>query len=193
MADLTAATVKRDYLHPAMDGRALNDQQDSMLVNATPEIDCLLEYLHALPPHHFRDAAIDLVRRLIVANTEEGGCERQIAGAADQLVRELRDLELNGVSRAITAKGVARAVREPLAVITEQKEAASPDERLDAFAALSVVLREVPCAQLLSAAVRHEIGPKRFGALERIALAAAPTSQTDPRKNAAASRTRPAA
>ena len=45
----TAALVRREFLEPAMDARALNQEQAVILINEeTPEADSLIEHLAAL-------------------------------------------------------------------------------------------------------------------------------------------------
>ena len=170
---LTAASARRDYLHPSMDARGANTEQAHLLRNDTPAVDSVAECIERirdmpdLASHPIVAHLTDLVERLIVSNDAEGDFECHIAGAADTLVRELRRAELGGTSTALTAKGIARKLRAPLQVINAGR-GESAEARLNAFAAIHLTVCAVPQTQLLSPAVRHELGEAKADILERI-------------------------
>jgi hypothetical protein len=169
---LTAATARRDYLHPSMDARGANTEQAHLLRNDTAAVDSIAECIellreHDLSEHPLFGYLVNLVERLIASNDAEGEFECRIAGAADTLVRELRRAELSGTSRALTAKAVARHLRAPLAVI-DRGRGESAAARLDAFAAIHKIVCSVPRAQLQSPAVRHELGAAKADILDRL-------------------------
>jgi hypothetical protein len=94
---LTAATVQRDFLHPALDARAQNLLQGRLVYNPdTPEPDSILELfqwlLHRRPdlledPEIAEKAAdaLQCIRQIVVSNQLEGGGECRFIGAADSL------------------------------------------------------------------------------------------------------------
>lgn len=172
MSDFTAGAARRSFLEPALDGRALNLEQAELLVNETPELDSITECIELIREHPEISGhpvvhlLVELVERLVASNEAEGELEREVAGAADVLVTELRRAELNGVANAITAKAIVRSVRGPLRAI---EDGGSGDELLEAFGALHHVFSEVSRAQLLSPTVRRALGDRKFELLEQLA------------------------
>lgn len=169
---LTAASARRDYLHPSMDARGANTEQAHLLRNDTPAVDSVAECIELirdmpdLEAHPIVGHLTDLVERLIISNEAEGDFECHIAGAADTLVRELRRAELSGTSTALTAKAIAHHLRAPLQVINAGR-GESAEARLNAFAAIHKIVCSVPHSQLQSPAVRHELGAAKADILDR--------------------------
>lgn len=157
---LTAAALRRDYLEPVLDAQAVNDVQAHATANATPETDCVVDHLNQIvarphdSAHVLRHAAEALAHaaRVYELNQAERAYERQIAGAADRDVRDVRRVELRGESPAVTAREivpVARLAPDLLGVLARGKVAAGTFMRVVCFA---------PVGQMLAPAVAHEIG-----------------------------------
>ncbi len=162
---VTAATVRHGFLEPGLDvvARVLREYDPS------PGIDSLLEMQRALllrlPPGRDRQLHLRLNRRLIELNIGEHRDARRITGNADQLARDLRHAELNDPGhRPLTAKGIARQLRPHLAVLADVA-GASGAEVVRAARVLGAAIARVPSAQLLSPAVRHELGERKFAVL----------------------------
>lgn len=168
----SAALVQREFLEPAMDARSLNLSQHFRIDNGTPDCDSVLDHLACIDPdsrtertHLQQLRALTLV--LVAENMSEGAIERHICGAADVLARDLRGVELNGVSGVLKAKGVARRLRGPLSVLGT--EAQLPSMALvDAVRQVDEVLALVPQGQLFAPGVEHELGGKRFRLLREL-------------------------
>ncbi len=160
---ITSATARRSLLNPAMDARALNQREGLLLHNpGTPEIDSLAEF--ALTAQGAQ--LVKLTRGIIDVNTREGLREMLFAGAADQLVTDLRRVETNGrgAREALNAKGIARALREPLRTLVDKRA----EHLVDAAHRVAQVLRDAPSAQVLSPTVRYELGEAKFALLARL-------------------------
>jgi hypothetical protein len=158
---VTAATVRREQLDPLLEGIGQNRLQ----FNPTPDLDSLLELqreaLLRSPPGRMQKLALTINERLIASNSLEGQQERRVAGFTDQLVRDLRDTELNGAaSSSLNGKAIARQLRPPL-----QQLAGAPTPDARAFLAIAELTRSLPRATLLAPAVRRELGDELFAAL----------------------------
>lgn len=165
--NVSAAHVRASFLDPAMDARALNLEQHFWIDNGTPECDSVLDHLACIDPDSISERThLEQLRALafVVAaeNMSEGQIERTICGAADLLARDLRGVELNGVSGVLAAKGIARLVRGPV------DRMLAGDESFEDACALVDVFARVPSAQLLSHAVEHELWTKRFAKLREL-------------------------
>jgi hypothetical protein len=167
----TAATINRQVLEPALDGIAENLRQAHLIANATIDIDSLAEIMLELDraattgrQRELTRRGLDLVRQLHASNTVEREFERNVAGAADQLVTDLRRIERKGnVSTAWTVKKLARALRAPLADIGNP--IITGDRHGDALVSVGRIFEEAPAALILSVGVRHELGVKAFSRL----------------------------
>jgi hypothetical protein len=170
---VTAAAARRDLLEPALDARAHNLTQAQLIANPTPEVDSLLEHVHALGrdlPASQRRAhvheALRLIRDLFNSNRAEGECEQTIAGAADQLAAALR---AGTVERGWTVKRVARELRDPLAVLVNP--IIRGDKRDDALRRVMRVVDQAPVELLTSVsaiarAARREVHRPAGGRLQ---------------------------
>jgi hypothetical protein len=160
MSALTA-TQARVWMGDAMDARALNMRQHHMLVNQTPETDCLTDHLLALVHREGvkPSRVLELLRTtrdIVELNAEEGGLSMKLAGELDQLATSLHDLETSGQRRELTVKDIGRALRGALPVLADPA-AHSMAQVVQAGAAVHRIVSEVPAAQLLSASVRKEL------------------------------------
>ena len=170
--NVSADHVKQSFLGPAMDARALNLNQNFRLANGTPECDSLFEHLRCIEvdtreERTHLELALGLVTVVSAENMSEGAIEQLICGAADTLARDLRGVELNGVSGVLKAKSIARRLRGPLALLGSP--AALPSMAfVDAVREVDDVIRLVPSSQLLSAGVEHELGGARFRLLREL-------------------------
>jgi hypothetical protein len=159
--NVSAATIRNGMLEPALDARALNLAEQN-------ECEALIDHLAHLHPAGPDSAEVAEIRRLARLihdqNTAEGEHECAICHNADTLARELRGVELNGISGVLTAKAIARKLREPLNVLSNM---AGHDARriVDAVRAVDDVIKQVPAAQLLAPQVRHELWHRRFDLL----------------------------
>lgn len=170
---VTAATVKREALWPALDAQAQNDRQALLLYNPTPEPDSAVEHAQALVSTHPRAAAdlLGVFRQLVASNQLERDDERQVAGFADQLARQLRRAELDGTAApaaALTARAVCHHLRGPLSTLLTP---AAHDALAIVHAARTIerVMTTAPRAQLLSPAVAHNLGKAKFALLSDLA------------------------
>lgn len=174
MTALSAAVARRDLLEPTLDAKALNQHQQRIVANPSPECDSLVEHISAVArtatPEQ-RDhlyAIARLLNDLAHANHAEGECERMVAGAADQLVTDLRDDELNHtVKDRLTAKSIARRLRGPLTVLASPTFA-SAAALVEAIRVVDDVLARASTGLLLSVAVRHELGVAKFTLLSEL-------------------------
>lgn len=168
---VTADHVRRAFLDPAMDARALNQDQARLIYDPSPEVDSLLEVLGQVSPatdecrRHMKRAIAKCVK-LGLSNRGEGGLEARVAGAADQLTRELHGQQLQGNS-AIAAKACARMLREPLSAIA-CPPLGEPRRLIEAGRAVGEVFVRVPSEVLLSRAVEHELGVEKFALLSAL-------------------------
>jgi hypothetical protein len=159
--NVSAATIRRGMLEPALDARAINIAEER-------QCESLLDHIANLHPAGPGSAEVAEIRRLALLlhdeNSAEGDLEREVIHNADTLTRDLRGVELNGVSGVLTAKCIARLLREPLNVLCDM---AGHDAHTIVHAARQVddVIRQVPTAQLLAPQVRHELWHRRFDLL----------------------------
>ncbi len=108
-----------------------------------------------------------MIDATIASNAQEADGELTICGVADRLVTDLRDRELNGAgTQALTAKGIARHLREPLRLVAKPAGCPSAD-LVDAGRTIGDAVARVPRMQLLSTAVEHELGAAKFTTLLR--------------------------
>ncbi|HEY0391014.1 MAG TPA: hypothetical protein VGC63_04830 [Solirubrobacterales bacterium] len=165
---VTSSAIDGAFLGPGMEARAHNlDQYDP-----SPGVDSQLERIRALalrlPPSPECEALMAEVDAAIASNLREAEAELAICGAADQLVTDLRHIERNGGNAALSAKAIARHLRTPLAHVS------SPDgvpvaDLVNARNALSEAVHAIPLLMLLSRAVEHELGAKKFAVLWALA------------------------
>lgn len=160
---ISAATARRNVLEPSIEAQAHNDRQALLIHNATADCDSLLERLNLLT-HHAPAIVADClsdVRRIVESNAAERAEEHRIAGFGDQLVTDLRRVELNEphLKLAMPAKQVAAHAREPLSRIAHNHDLVS------AVRAIDTLIRRVPRAQLLSPTVQYELGAQKYALL----------------------------
>ncbi len=165
MSELVTAGVVRDvFLFPSMDARAANIEQRRLLFNSSPEPDSLFEHLELLRSGESRSwrALIAITTDLSASNSIEGDHELGIAGAADQLATDLRDRELNGNAPVpLAAKAIARRLRGSLTSLSQPAGIPATD-LLKAATTIAETIRRVPRLQLLSPAVAHELGRRKY-------------------------------
>ena len=194
MTPLTAATVKRQVLDPALEGIALNRQQERLVYDPSPEADSLAEHINALASQHPAECAemMRLLTQLVASNQLERAEWAKPAGFGDEQVRHLRRAELDGGSQAVPTREVARALRGPLDALAEICDRVSVEQ---AAVAMSLAVR-LPESQLLAPNVRRELGDRRTDRLARLkaqiaacndsdAQASNPGVASQPRKQAA--------
>ena len=171
MTDVTAATIRREFLEPVLDARAHNVLQERLIANKTPEVDSVADLLGVLTADTRGER--EILRKLYAtagmlrgSNRQEGASEQSIAAAADVLATDLRGIELNGVTTALTAKSIARQLREPLRMLALSPVAAGAF--VEAGRTIERVVARAPLAQLLSPAVEHELGAEKFQVLREL-------------------------
>lgn len=153
-------------LDKALDARCHNIDQDNLLFNPSPEVDSLGELLAAAPmPPEMKAAAFNFIRMLAKSNQAEGGCENDIAGAADELILLARRAPSPG--EALTVLGLARALRPLLKAYAE----AEPDSFTQKLAAREIrqITSRVTSRQIGSSALAAQLGPRRHDLLVKIA------------------------
>lgn len=157
---LSAATVRRTLLDPAIDARELNlDEQRTCYAIAAQ-----LKHLTGGD----RQAMALLLRRLAFDNAQEGAHEDAITDTAETLARDLRGAELNAGALELTARAVARRVSGPLDIIANP---AAHDSMafVTAVRAVDDVLARCPRAQLLSPRVKTQLRQRKFDLLTELA------------------------
>lgn len=168
MTATTAACIRRDFLEPSLEAQAFNAGEERLIVNLSPECDSILEHGQALlkivgpAGREHLVALLRLVAQVAHLNRAERECVRKVAGAADDLTRDLRNQELNG-GRGRGAGGyrpVAAALKQPLAVLSDVDP-----EVVAAVRAVDAVIASTPAALLMSDAVRRELRERKSGTL----------------------------
>ena len=172
---LTAATLRREILEPSLEARAINLGEERVFYNPSPEPDSLIEVLAAATRTltaagaRGKRQAVYLWDYTLEArdhNRREGDKELVVCGAADGMVSHTRSLELSGPGGAspLTAKAIARALREPLRVIAEPS-LGDPRAWVDAGRTVGEIFARTPSGQLFSPAVTRELGKAKAAAL----------------------------
>lgn len=162
---MTPASDIRDH---ALDAIAHNLNQDRLIANPSTEVDSLVEHLAvlnrtSLPEQRPHIAAIvTIVKGLLNSNRLELGCTQHIAGTADEL-------QVRGV-KPLAKKAVARELRDPLANLLRSK-LIGPTRVQQAMDIVADVCSRSSRANVLSVAVRHEIGVKRYSLLTELVAA----------------------
>ena len=157
---VTAAVVRRRALDPGMEARAYNLEQERLFFDPSPERDSLVEVIDTGCLE-----VVNLVRRLVDSNMREGEAERAFLGWADGFATDLRAMELGGNGSKLTAKAIARALREPLRTLRSD---ATPAELAGAVREIHRVLRQAPRSLVLASAVEHNLGAASFALLREI-------------------------
>lgn len=153
---ITAATVERDFLTPALDARAENLAELRVAAQLA---------LHIRDEHPARQLLVELVTHA----KRQGELECQVAGAADQLVSDCRNWERfrrTPDGPGWSARKIGRVLRDPLADLCNP--AVEGKARQQAQALVFAVLDQAPTAMLLSPAVRHELRDRKFQMLEHL-------------------------
>jgi hypothetical protein len=170
---MTSALATRGALERAMDARALNLEQARLVFNASPEVDSIAELpaalLRAGAPADLVARLSVLCRQLLASNVEEGRCETAVAGL---LERQLSNVRALPVAERLTAKSIARRVREPLAVLLAGAAEYDAAEYFGACCAIREVIAACPPEQLLAPAVRHELRDRKYSLLRELATSA---------------------
>jgi hypothetical protein len=164
---ISAATVRREFLEPAMDTRAVNIDDHDLSVTLADD----LERLHCpVDDARLLREVRALSRRAIVINTTEGNLEKQIVGAADRLARDLRGIELNAAALELTARVIAARLRGPLAVIQQYETTGAGDAMALVAAGREIerVAARCPTSHLLSPRVRKELRARKYQLLRDI-------------------------
>lgn len=166
---ITAATARVGLFEPTLDGRALNLEQQALLVNATPEVDCLADVLLPLvkvAPKETADA-LGYLRLILERNRAEGEQWNALAQTTDALAKDLRRVELNdpAARTAMTGREILQQVGGPLNVLDRV-----PDMALvvDAVRQVDAVIDQAPRMQIFSRKVRRELGARRLRLLRQM-------------------------
>ncbi len=170
----TAATLRREILEPSLEARAINLGEERVFYNPSPEPDSLIEVLAAATRTlaaagaHGKRQAVYLWDYTLEArdhNRREGDKELVVCGAADGMVSHTRSLELSGSGgNPLTAKALARALREPLRVIAEPS-LGDPRAWVDAGRVIGEVFARTPSAQLFAPEVLRDLGKAKAAVL----------------------------
>jgi hypothetical protein len=173
---VSAVSVQQGVLVPSMDQVALNAEQQRLLFDPSPERDSLVELLllgvEVDGAQPWEVSALRVCQRLGLANREEGQLARQVAGFADALASDLHGLELarkDGEERLGVRELVGR-LRGPLDVLVraDAGEPVAAGEVAAAGAAIGRLAAVCPRERLLAQSIRHNLGGRRFRALERL-------------------------
>ncbi|HWT22401.1 MAG TPA: hypothetical protein VN213_02735 [Solirubrobacteraceae bacterium] len=167
-----AHTIRTTLLEPAMDARAhsigiarvlraLTEPLQLLAASATPaQKPVLLTVLGA-------------VREIHAHNEKAGDLHRELCGTADRMATDARAAETGrDPAAALGVQAIARRLRGPLDVLGNPRGRSARDVT-EAMWAVKQVARDVPRDRLLSVAVRHELGVRKFTTLT--ALLTAPT------------------
>lgn len=164
MTVVTAATVRRELFEPSLEGHAANLEQAFLLANDTPEIDCLADVLLPLVKiaPGVAQQAFKYLQKIVDSNRAEGSTLKAIVRTSDALATDLRRLELNDPTyEALTARGIARAVRDALTVYSTPGEY-TPAEFVAAVRAIDTVIDRAPAVMLFAPRVRKELRERKF-------------------------------
>lgn len=163
----SAHTIRTTLLDPAMDARAHS-------IGVAQHLRALAEPLRLLAASASPVqqpallAVFSSVREIHAHNAKMGELHRDIAGAADQLAATARGAETaRDAQAALGVQAIARRLRGPLGVL-DGSQHRSARELTEAAWVVRDVARTVPRERLLSAAVRHELGMRKFTTLVRL-------------------------
>jgi hypothetical protein len=173
---ITAGVLQRDALEPVLDARALNIVEPHLIGEELADLRVLSGLVDRLRGSDRTVAEREvseiagICREVALTNHQEGEREQHAAATLDSLVCDLHDGERNGspVDRLITAKGIARRLREPLDVLLSP---AGHDARAFIRAAWAVrdVLDHASLAQIRSAGLLSQLGPRKHQLLVGLA------------------------
>lgn len=169
---VTAGCVGRDFLTPGLEAQAVNDWQQQLIANATPECDSIVEYgdllLSSVEPEvrPLVEALLELVGKVAELNAVEREEERRLTGAADRLVHDLRQAELNGTRGLgrgqVGYRPALKALSGPLGVLVD----AGANRKVgDAVRAVDRALLDYPTALLLSGSVTRGLRQRKTAML----------------------------
>lgn len=177
---ISSTAIEKAFLEQGMEARAHNLRQ----YDPSAAVDSHLERIRALalrlPPGPEREELILAVEAAIDSNVEEAYAELALCGAADQLVTDLRTGEHSGRREVIGVKAIAQHLRPSLETLS-RLEGRPPAEIVEARHVVREAVAEIPRLMLLSPAVAHELGTKKFRVLQALTekSAAAGSSRDD--------------
>jgi hypothetical protein len=158
----------RSLMGEAMDARCANLEQQNLLVNATPEVDCIADHLALLVRAGVDPALIariaQLTRQIATLNVQEGDSEMSLAGHLDDLASRLHDMERNGMQQAFSVKAMGDELRWALPIAYEPAGHTAADV-VRAGATVNRILDGTPAAQLFTASMRKELRDTNYGRL----------------------------
>lgn len=157
-AAITAAGVKDDVLHPAMDSIAAGLQEQDLLHRPeTPEADSVVEVI--LEAAQTIDKLAALVQQLCEVNGVQIKFDRRVAGWADRLTTHLRDMELNGPAdqRPRSGRRIAHDLIQLLDALAEAPLEGQPIIRKQ----LHEYFAAVPRPSIFRQAVYDHLGARR--------------------------------
>lgn len=157
----------RPVLDAAMDARAENLTQDTLIWDPDPECNSLAEYVavllrHGVPVDVVGDVA-RLVRRLAESNAREGRLELDACGTLDELVARLHH---DGARAALSYKQAAGMLRPHLAVVERaRREVVDGVEYFRACCAIKDVVMQLAEQVLRGPGLRNALGGGRHDLL----------------------------
>jgi hypothetical protein len=169
---VTAGTLQRKVLDPALEAIALNRAQERIVYDPSPERDSIAEWVNAMADSDPESCAaiMGLLAQLVASNQLEQTEILRIAGFSDETIRHLRRLErtaAGATSQAWTRRRLIDRLRQPLAVIADPV----PHDAMTFVQAVRVVddlIVRVPLSDLLADAVLYQLGQAKAAKLREL-------------------------
>jgi hypothetical protein len=163
-----ASEQMRPALEHVLDARLHNLDQEALLFDPSPECDSAIEMAAAMlrPDANVTALIADqlaVLRRLLMSNRAEGGCETSAAGLLDRVTAELH---ASGPRSAMTIKTAAAQLRPHLKVADRaRREVVDSSCYFRACCAIGDVVRDLPDHMLRGPGLRGELGAGRHDVL----------------------------
>lgn len=155
-------TVVTELLEPAMDVIAVGHFEHFLLVNHTPESDCLADLAEEVAQHDPALAArmLHYIGRVASLNAEQTDTGREIAGAAERYAEQLDQRQTGSLRQAV------RKLRAPLADLLNPMIVGEREHH--ALELVAEMIESTPERVLRSDSLAREMGGRRFRLLQRL-------------------------
>lgn len=156
--------LQTEVLDRALDAQALNDYQQQLLTNDTPEVDSVSEAIAAGDTQ----LATKLLDEAAEINRLERERERHIAGVVDEAVAAGRANARLGVTAGGNGSHLARQLAAGIDALERADNAVG---RAIAAGALHRAIKDKPHSELLRKTVTYQLGEKRTHVLKQLLAA----------------------